>query len=98
MRNRTSALLVACCLLAACASLTITAPVSVEPRIAAQNALFEEYYEADLKAHPERATAYGDYRYNDRLDEYSLAAISSQHARDRAFLARLAAISNTGLP
>src|SRR5450432_2437082 len=98
MRNRTSALLVACCLLAACASLTITAPVSVEPRIAAQNALFEEYYEADLKAHPERATAYGDYRYNDRLDEYSLAALASQHATDQKFLARLEAIPTDRLP
>jgi uncharacterized protein (DUF885 family) len=96
MRNRTSALLVACCLLAACASLTITAPVSVEPRIAAQNALFEEYYEADLKAHPERATAYGDYRYNDRLDEYSLAAVKADHTRDEDFLARLKAIATSG--
>ena len=50
---------------------------SLEGRRAAQNALFEEEYEAELKAYPERATAYGDYRYNDRLDEYSLAGAAS---------------------
>lgn len=92
MRTMTSALLIACCSLAACASLTTT-PVSTESRIAAQNALFEEYYESELKAHPERATAYGDYRYNDKLDEYSLAAIRSDHARDQDFLVRLRAVA-----
>jgi len=69
---------------------------SVESRAATQSSLFEEYYQAELKAHPERATAYGDYRYNDRLDEYSLAAINSQHAADRGFLERLEAIPTTG--
>jgi uncharacterized protein (DUF885 family) len=70
---------------------------SVESRVDAQNKLFEEYYQAELKAHPERATAYGDYRYNDRLDEYSLGAINSQHTGDQAFLERLEAISTDGL-
>ncbi len=95
MRTITSALLIACCSLAACASLTTT-PVSTESRIAAQNALFEEYYESELKAHPERATVYGDYRYNDKVDEYSLAAIRSDHARDQDFLVRLRAVATAG--
>ena len=69
---------------------------SPEARLAAQNRLFEEYYEFELRAHPERATAYGDYRYNDRLDEYSLAALKSQHGSDRSFLARLEGISTNG--
>jgi uncharacterized protein (DUF885 family) len=73
------------------------APASVESRIAAQSALFEEYYQSELEAHPERATAYGDYRYNDRLDDYSLAAIEGQHARDQRFLGRLEGISTEGL-
>jgi uncharacterized protein (DUF885 family) len=67
-----------------------------ESRLAAQNALFEEYFEAELKNHPERATAIGDYRYNDRLDDYSLAAIERQHASDEGYLARLNAISTDG--
>src|SRR3984957_8125301 len=71
---------------------------SAESRVAAQNALFEEYYQTELKAHPERATAYGDYRYNDRLDEYSLAALAGQNASDQSFLARLEAIPTDGFP
>ena len=51
-----------------------------------------------MKAHPQLATAYGDYRYNDQLDDRSLAAIESQHTRDEAFLARLNAIPTTGFP
>ena len=73
-------------------------PPSVQSRIDAQNALFEEQYESDLKEHPERATAYGDYRYNDKLDDYSLAGIARRHAEDQAFLARLRAIPTTGFP
>ncbi len=46
----------------------------VADRLAAQNALFEEHYETDLRNFPERATAYGDYRYNDKLAQYSLAS------------------------
>ena len=43
----------------------------VADRLAAQNALFDEHYETDLRNFPERATAYGDYRYNDKLAQYS---------------------------
>lgn len=74
------------------------APATLEARLAAQNTLFEDWYQADLKAHPERATAYGDYRYNDRLDDYSLAAIDVQHASDQQYLARLQAIPVEGFP
>jgi uncharacterized protein (DUF885 family) len=69
---------------------------SVQERLAGQNALFDEQYETDLKAHPELATAYGDYRYNDQLGDYSLAAAVSQDQRDREFLARLKRIAVTG--
>jgi uncharacterized protein (DUF885 family) len=96
MHRKTPALLVtACWIVLACASAS-AAPVPVESRVAAQNALFEEEYEADLKAHPERATAYGDYRYNDQLDEHSLAALKSENASDEHFLERLQAISTAG--
>src|SRR5271166_3038061 len=50
----------------------------VADRLAAQNAIFEEQYESDLRNFPERATAFGDYRYNDKLAEYSLAAIAQR--------------------
>jgi uncharacterized protein (DUF885 family) len=67
----------------------------VAERVTAQNALFEEQYETDLRNFPERATAYGDYRYNDKLADYSLAAIAQRHQTDEAFLARLEAIPTT---
>jgi uncharacterized protein (DUF885 family) len=70
----------------------------VDARIKAQNALFEDYYESDLKAHPERATAYGDYRYNDRLEEVSLEAIEQQRKSDEHYLGELRAISTQGFP
>jgi uncharacterized protein (DUF885 family) len=65
-------------------------------RIASQNALFEEQYESDLRNFPERATAFADYRYNDKLAEYSLEAIAQRHKTDEAFRARLEAIPTTG--
>jgi uncharacterized protein (DUF885 family) len=99
MRNQTFALLLAvCCCCAADGAALNGASASVESRAAAQNGLVEEYYQSELKAHPERATAYGDYRYNDMLDQYSLAAIAGQHASDQRFLARLEAIPTAGFP
>jgi len=74
------------------------AATPVASRVAEQNALFEEQYESDLKAHPETATAFGDYRYNDQLNDVSLSAANSQHERDVAFLKRLNAFSTTGFP
>jgi uncharacterized protein (DUF885 family) len=68
----------------------------VADRLVAQNALFEEQYESDLRNFPERATAFGDYRYNDKLAEYSLAAIAQRNETNRAFLSRLQAIPTRG--
>jgi uncharacterized protein (DUF885 family) len=65
-------------------------------RLAAQNALFDEQYESDLRNFPERATAFGDYRYNDKLADYSLAGIAQRDQTNRAFLARLQAIPTAG--
>src|ERR1700732_721999 len=94
MRNITSIVLLVFCSLVAFAK----APEPVAARVSAQNALFEEQYQSDLKRHPERATAVGDYRYNDQLDDYSLAALQLQHALDEDFLARLNAISTAAFP
>ncbi|MGA9974483.1 MAG: DUF885 domain-containing protein [Candidatus Sulfotelmatobacter sp.] len=71
-------------------------PKPVADRLAAQNALFEESYQTDLRNFPERATAYGDYRYNDKLAEYSLDAILQRHHTDETFLAGIEAIPSTG--
>ncbi|HEX4377067.1 MAG TPA: DUF885 domain-containing protein [Steroidobacteraceae bacterium] len=69
---------------------------SVPARLAAQNQLFEQQFQSDLAAHPQTATAYGDYRFNDRLDDVSPAAMAAGHVRDERFLARLKTISTAG--
>ena len=68
----------------------------VADRLSAQNALFEEQYESDLRNFPERATSFGDYRYNDKLAGYSLDAIVQREKTNEVFLARLEAIPSTG--
>ena len=72
------------------------APTAAADRLSAQNALFEEQYESDLRLSPERATAVGDYRYNDKLSDRSLASIAQRHRVDEGFLARLKAIPTEG--
>ena len=69
---------------------------TVAQRLAAQNALFEEQFEAGLKDSPEQATSIGDYRYNDKLDDDSLAATIRRESERQAYLARLKAISTDG--
>jgi uncharacterized protein (DUF885 family) len=78
-----------------CSAFAQMAPVA--DRVAKQNALFEEYYQTFLKNFPERATAYGDYRYNSQLAQVSLEAIAKQHAENDDFLARLKAIPTDGM-
>jgi len=68
----------------------------VAERLAAQNALFDEQYESDLRNFPERATSFGDYRYNDKLGDRSQAGIIERNKTDEGFLARLQAISTAG--
>ncbi|HXS12941.1 MAG TPA: DUF885 domain-containing protein [Acidobacteriaceae bacterium] len=70
---------------------------SLGDRVAQQNGLFEEYYQAGLKNSPERATSLGDYRYNNLLSQHSLKAIADEHAEADAFLARLEKISTEGM-
>ena len=71
-------------------------PKPVADRLAAQNALFDEQYESDLRNSPERATAFGDYRYNDKLADHSLAAVVEHNKTNREFLSRLKAIPSDG--
>ncbi|MFI4895372.1 MAG: DUF885 domain-containing protein [Steroidobacterales bacterium] len=96
MRNRRLPVVVAAYVFTAACTSPSTRSVAVESRIAAQNALFEQQYQSDLRADPELATAYGDYRYNDELNDYSIAAIKHRHESDREFLLRLKAIATAG--
>ncbi len=83
--------------------LTVTAfaapgqtPKPVGDRLAAQNALFDESWQTNLKLSPTLATAVGDYRYNDQLGDNSLAAIARRHDINAGYLARIKAISTEG--
>ncbi len=84
------------CLFAVAACLSAQDVKPVADRLAVQNALFDEQYESDLRNFPERATAFGDYRYNDKLADYSLEAIGQRHKTDETFLSRMEAISTAG--
>ena len=93
MRNRPALLLL---LITLAPSISAQQPKTLTDRLAAQNALFDEQYEWELRNFPQRATAFGDYRYNDQLNDYSLDAIMRHHQADESFLARLQAISTDG--
>ena len=80
----------------AAAPLVAQEKATVESRLATQNALFSEFWETNLKLNPTLATAVGDYRYNDKLGDNSLAAIARRHDITAGFLARVKAISTDG--
>jgi uncharacterized protein (DUF885 family) len=86
----------ALCLLVAGSAASAQTLKPVAERVAAQNALFEEQFESDLRSSPERATAFGDYRYNDKLAEYSLSAIAERDRSNEDFLTRLTNIPAAG--
>lgn len=83
-------------LLACSASAFSQSPKPVAERLAEQNAIFDEQYETDLRNFPERATAFGDYRYNDKLNDFSLSGIMKRHEADVAFLHRIEAVPTAG--
>ncbi|HUD14572.1 MAG TPA: DUF885 domain-containing protein [Terracidiphilus sp.] len=74
------------------------APASAASRLALQNAIFDDSWQASLKMNPILATAVGDYRYNDLLGDYSLAASAARHQRELADLASIKAIDPSGFP
>ncbi|MGZ5552412.1 MAG: DUF885 domain-containing protein [Chthoniobacterales bacterium] len=86
-----------CGLVLAFAATAFSQTASVADRVAQQNKLFDEFYEASLKNSPEQATALGDYRYNDKLSQYSLEEITRRHAEADDFLKRLKAIPTDGM-
>ncbi len=69
----------------------------VETSRKALNAVFQDYWEDNLKHSPEFASTLGDKRYNDQISDYSVKAVNDGLAREENFLMRLAAIDPTGL-
>jgi len=62
------------------------------------NKLFTDEWERALREDPERASAVGDTRYDDRWTDRSPAAIQAREAGDRAALQQLHAIDRAALP
>lgn len=88
-------LLAAALALGACASQPAN---DAAARGASLNALLAEQWEWNLRENPEIATLLGDYRYNDRWGDVTLAHVAEQQRQLAAFLARLEAIDTTGFP
>jgi uncharacterized protein (DUF885 family) len=71
---------------------------SVQARVAALHALLDEQWGYTLRTNPEFASILGDKRYNDRLSDFSQAAIDRNNEQTRTFLRRFEAIDTTGFP
>lgn len=65
-------------------------------QLAALNALLAEQWEYQLRESPELATIIGDYRYNDRWSDISLAHVAEQQRATEDFLRRFEAIDTAG--
>jgi len=69
----------------------------VEDRRKALNALFDQYWQANLENSPEFASVIGDKRYNDKTTDHSVKAINAWLEREQNWLLKLAAIDPAGL-
>jgi len=68
----------------------------VPARVKALNELLAEQWEYQLKESPEFATILGDYRYNDKFSDLSIAHALQQKKDAQAFITRFEAIDTTG--
>jgi uncharacterized protein (DUF885 family) len=60
--------------------------------------LIADEWEYEMRESPESATVFGDYRYNDRWSDNSLAHIQQQKKDIAEWLARFNAIDTAGFP
>ncbi|MFC5490480.1 DUF885 domain-containing protein [Dokdonella soli] len=68
----------------------------VATRVKALNALLAEQWQYQMKESPEFATMLGDYRYNDKWSDVSLAHVAQQKKDAEGFLKRFEAIDTRG--
>jgi uncharacterized protein (DUF885 family) len=71
---------------------------SLEARRKELNRLIAEEWEYEMRESPEQATVIGDYRYNDRWSDTSLAHVQKQKAELEKWLAQFLAIDTSGFP
>ena len=91
------------CLLALALMITATVaaanpPADLEARRKALTDLLHERWEYDMRTSPIYASILGDKRYNDKLDDFSQAAIDDDLVQTRRFLDRFEAIDTAGFP
>lgn len=82
--------------LMAMSSAAFAAEGDVAARVKALDALLAEQWQHQLKESPELATMVGDYRYNDRWSDLSLAHFTQQRKDTERFLARFRAVDASG--
>ena len=68
----------------------------VAARVKALNELLAEQWQWNLKESPEFATILGDYRYNDKWTDPTIAHVQQQRKDTEKFLARFKAIDTSG--
>jgi uncharacterized protein (DUF885 family) len=71
---------------------------SLEARRAQLKHLLADEWEYELKESPEQATIIGDYRYNDRWSDASLAHVQQQKHDMQEWLSRFEAVDISGFP
>lgn len=71
---------------------------SVEARRKELNRLIAEEWEYEMRESPEQATVIGDYRYNDRWSDASLAHVQKQKAELEKWRAQFSSIDTSGFP
>jgi uncharacterized protein (DUF885 family) len=71
---------------------------TVEQRVKKLHSFLDEQWEYTMRTNPEFASILGDKRYNDKLSDFSQAAIDSDLRQARLFLQKFEAIDTTGFP
>src|SRR5580692_6262618 len=71
---------------------------NLEARRKELNRLIADEWEYEMRESPQTATTIGDYRYNDKWDDASLAYVSKQREDLRKWLARFESVDVTGFP
>lgn len=75
-----------------------TNAADLETRRAQLNHLLSEQWEYNLKTSPEFASMIGDKRYNDKLTDFSQAAINKDLKQTKVFLDEFSAVDTSGFP
>ena len=73
-------------------------PTDVESRRQALESLIKQQWEYTMRTSPEWASMIGDKRYNDKLSDFSQAALDADAKQTAVFLKQFEAIDSTGFP